>query len=608
MKITTCFLIAFCCLAKAAVPTFQSFESTQFDTNLLSIKYRSDWTNELGVIRPATINTEVTLTNLNLYEAFVLPAKVVLLTLGTNELNVATNSTWLLYSPTNDAAEVTLSLSAGKYQGQLLFITSQNGDGAFTLPDESEQYDVPGALVDLQGNWIGTTNRGVILQYTAPDWIEMARFNPGLPAPEGFTIGAGLTNIGGVLSATGGGGDAIFVNTDGIIEPAGGQTATNRFSFTSGAADHSTNVAAVINSESEWQDADAQLLAIQSMYTNVFTFFPTSGGTLTVGRHQDSYGRNNHSFLSVRDASLDPTDINKIEAATINSSNGDYSSVAFLRTEIRYAQMRLETISPTNATPASEFNKLHLSSGDTDNLFISLSPEGTERTGLHPAVVSTGSAVAYLFDTPNVLTNGDSLFQVRNAGIDRVRFQHDGTLSIQNTTNRLGVVAGVLQLDGYNIGGSSSVITYTNQFVYNSKVTFNAPVYVTNTTLYIDNVDVRQIWQGASASDETTALTVTTNAVRFQLPFAMTLTSVYASLTTPQASGSTLTLDLKESGTSVLSTLLTLDNTEYGSDTATPAVISDSAIAKFAPLVFSITQVGTPPAGLKVWIGGIRLP
>jgi len=170
-------LVAVC--ARAAVPTFESFSTNQFQTNSLQIFYRDPHTNDAGIIYPAIANTLTLVTNENVYGTFSLPAKVTLLTLGTNYLDLSTNSTWLLNSPTNDAAQVIISLSAGAYQGQLLFVTSQNGSNSFTLPDLSEQWDVPGAYVDIQGDWVGTTNRGIILQYTAPDWIEMARFDPG---------------------------------------------------------------------------------------------------------------------------------------------------------------------------------------------------------------------------------------------------------------------------------------------------------------------------------------------------------------------------------------------------------------------------------------------
>ena len=111
-----------------------------------------------------------------------------------------------------------------------------------------------------------------------------------------------------------------------------------------------------------------------------------------------------------------------------------------------------------------------------------------------------------------------------------------------------------------------------------------------------------------AASDETTALTAGTSKVSFRMPFAMTLTDVRASLVTAQASGSTFTVDINEAGLSVLSTRLTIDNTELTSVTAaTPSVISDSALADDALITIDIDIVGDGTAkGLKVLLKGTR--
>lgn len=111
-----------------------------------------------------------------------------------------------------------------------------------------------------------------------------------------------------------------------------------------------------------------------------------------------------------------------------------------------------------------------------------------------------------------------------------------------------------------------------------------------------------------AASDESTALTTGTAKVTFRMPYAMTLTSVRASLSTAQASGSIFTVDINEGGTSVLSTKLTIDNTEKTSTTAaTAAVISDSALADDAEITIDIDQVGDGTAkGLKVTLIGTR--
>jgi hypothetical protein len=111
-----------------------------------------------------------------------------------------------------------------------------------------------------------------------------------------------------------------------------------------------------------------------------------------------------------------------------------------------------------------------------------------------------------------------------------------------------------------------------------------------------------------AASDETTALTTGTAKVTFRMPHAMTLTGVRASLSTAQASGSIFTVDINEGGNSILSTKLTIDNTEKTSTTAaTAAVISDSALADNAEITIDIDQIGDGTAkGLKVVLIGTR--
>lgn len=113
---------------------------------------------------------------------------------------------------------------------------------------------------------------------------------------------------------------------------------------------------------------------------------------------------------------------------------------------------------------------------------------------------------------------------------------------------------------------------------------------------------------GIAASDETTAITTGTAKVTFRMPHAMKLTAVRATLTTAQASGSIFTVDINESGTTVLSTKLTIDNTEKTSTTAaTAAVISDSDLADDAEITIDVDQIGTSGAtGLKIWLIGYR--
>lgn len=109
-----------------------------------------------------------------------------------------------------------------------------------------------------------------------------------------------------------------------------------------------------------------------------------------------------------------------------------------------------------------------------------------------------------------------------------------------------------------------------------------------------------------ACSDESTPIVAAAPVATFRMPHAMTLTAVRASLTTAAATG-TFTIDIKESGTTILSTLLTVDATEKTSTTATPSVISDPALADDAEITIEVTDDASGDAvGLKVYLIGTR--
>lgn len=107
-----------------------------------------------------------------------------------------------------------------------------------------------------------------------------------------------------------------------------------------------------------------------------------------------------------------------------------------------------------------------------------------------------------------------------------------------------------------------------------------------------------------ACSDLTTAITSGTNKAYFVAPYAANVLEVQASLDSVQASGSIFTVDINETASSILSTKLTIDNSETSSITAaTPPVISDTAVAKGAKLTFDVDQVGDGTAkGLIVYV------
>ena len=123
----------------------------------------------------------------------------------------------------------------------------------------------------------------------------------------------------------------------------------------------------------------------------------------------------------------------------------------------------------------------------------------------------------------------------------------------------------------------------------------------------IDELDKQSLQSFTVAcSDETTALTTGTDKAKFRLPYGFVATEVRGSVTTAPT-GAALIVDINISGSSILSTKLTIDAGEKTSTTAaTPAVISTPTIADDAEASFDIDQVGSTiaGAGLKVTIIG----
>lgn len=111
-----------------------------------------------------------------------------------------------------------------------------------------------------------------------------------------------------------------------------------------------------------------------------------------------------------------------------------------------------------------------------------------------------------------------------------------------------------------------------------------------------------------AVSDETTDLTTGTAKITFRMPYAMTLTDIRASVTTAPT-GSTISIGVNQSGTTILSTDLSIDISEKTSTTAAvPPVISTSALIDDGEITIDIDQIGSTVAGtgLKVTLIGTR--
>lgn len=133
--------------------------------------------------------------------------------------------------------------------------------------------------------------------------------------------------------------------------------------------------------------------------------------------------------------------------------------------------------------------------------------------------------------------------------------------------------------------------------------------YLTPPTNFIisgTSATIREAIVVALSDESSTLLTTGTGKAAFNMPYAFTLTSVRCSVTTVQTAGSLLTFNIKENGTTILSTNITIDNSETSSATAaTPPVISDTALADNSVISFDIVTVGTAAAkGAKCYLIG----
>lgn len=113
-----------------------------------------------------------------------------------------------------------------------------------------------------------------------------------------------------------------------------------------------------------------------------------------------------------------------------------------------------------------------------------------------------------------------------------------------------------------------------------------------------------------AASDETSDLTVATDKVKFTMPYAMTLTSISASVSTAPV-GANLIADVNEGGTSIMTTdKLVIDDGETSTSTAaTPPALTDTSLASGAVITVDVDQIGstTAGAGLKVYLVGYQV-
>lgn len=251
-----------------------------------------------------------------------------------------------------------------------------------------------------------------------------------------------------------------------------------------------------------------------------------------------------------------------------------------------------------------------LNFGGTTSSFVALQSSGTALTvGTADGGTSAGALTVSGVLTANggatvvgTLTCGSTtsiLLGTAGSAVGNIGFRNatSGTITLAPATGALGTVTLTLPAATDTLVGKATTDTLTNKTLTSPVLT--TPDLGTATAGNVTACTIKTVIQLA-CSDTTTAITAGTGKATFRMPHAMTLTDVRASVSTAPT-GSTIIIDINESGSTILSTKLSIDASEKTSTTAaTPPVISDTALADDAEITIDFDQVGSTVAGVGV--------
>jgi hypothetical protein len=164
--LTTIGLLSFCCSLRAAT-------------------YSSQWQLNGGVLSPRYATSQTVTSNLLSFGTSTLMGPLItvpvkqILSVGTNQVIIYTNTEIKLLSASADPSLVILQLGHGTNTGHKLFLSNTSTNAGFTLPSGSTNLD--GGHVYLSGNrdWVPSNTFDVLfLTCYFPDWVEVNRNSP----------------------------------------------------------------------------------------------------------------------------------------------------------------------------------------------------------------------------------------------------------------------------------------------------------------------------------------------------------------------------------------------------------------------------------------------
>ena len=447
------------------------------------------------------------------------------------------------------------------------------------------------------------TGTGLAVFGTSPTITSAVLVTPALGTPasgtltscDGLPIIAGTT---GTLSVARGGTGATTLTSNGVVYGNG----TSAVGVTAVGTDGQVLVGNTGGAPSWGAATGVAVTSINFGTTGLTPSTATQGavtvaGTLAVangGTGITSFGSGVATFLGT------PSSANLAAAVTDKTGSG---SLVFATSPV--------LVTPNLGVPSSgtltSCTGLPLTTGVTGTLPVANGGTGvTTSTGSGNNVLSTSpTLVTPILGTPQsgTLTNCTGLPNAAVVGLGALAtLSTVGTSQIDNDSVTFTKTQNIAtaRLLGRTTAGSGDIEELTASQSKSLLAIVAADISDLNTAVRpLESIII-------ALSDEVTPITVGNAKVTMRMPYAFTLTSVKASLSTASSSGIP-TVDINESGTTILSTKLTIDAGEKTSTTAAvPVVISDSSLADDSEITFDIDVAGTGATGLKVTFIGRR--
>ncbi len=294
---------------------------------------------------------------------------------------------------------------------------------------------------------------------------------------------------------------------------------------------------------------------------------------------------------------------------TIPTLTVGVTSINYTTTTAPVSGSNLATANLTQTSNTRQYNLAHKKLGfySSDNT-VGEFEVSVGRVSLHnpwnntglDLISTTGAAVLKGYNIANIIGPTIDLSALNGVKVDPSGGAAAASAAMDISSTTKGLLIPRMTTTQMNAISSPA----TGLLIYNSTLGF---FYNYNGSLWVP-LGAKQSFI-AACSDETTAITAGNGKLTFRMPYAFFVTEVRLNLTTAGTGGTLVTVDINESGTTILSTKLTTDASETTSVTAaTQPVISDANLADDAQITVDFDAVGSSVsgAGVKVTLIGYQ--